>query len=78
MLMYVLVHQFFTWGAWGRKFESSRPDHKNQRLRPIFGLAFFLCVSFYPCICPCEIMGLFAIIWHGLKQLIPAGDSFAA
>ena len=29
------------WGARGRRFESSRPDQKNQGMRPIFGLAFF-------------------------------------
>lgn len=26
-------------------------------------------VSFYPCIYPYENMGLFAIIWYGLKQV---------
>ena len=31
-----------SWGARGREFESRRPDQENQRVRPIFGLAFFV------------------------------------
>jgi len=39
-------------------------------------VAFFLGESFYACIYHDEIMGLFAIIWYCLKQLISADDSF--
>lgn len=39
-------------------------------------MAFFLGVSIYPYNYPYENMGLFAIIWHRLKQVIPADDSF--
>jgi len=36
------------WGARGRRFESSRPDQRNQGIGPIFGLAFFLAAAITP------------------------------
>ena len=40
-----LLHaNLIAWGARGRVFESLRPDQWNQRIKPAFGLAFFISV----------------------------------